>query len=212
VLRLAGVGAQELLLLLLGVDSSSTSISQLVAACGPVLPLRDGGLLQVLAQQQVLAPLAAAAAAASCNAQQPTTSLCEQREEGGVAGAAVPRTGLFVASWLLQLTQANQQLMLKLRDWYPLLSHLQQLVVVCSSWLPQEVISVLLRGGVAAVVTATPITAPGVEKLAGNVLADFFCAFYRGLLHRGLDINHALRNAAEAVPEAAGLYHCYQLG
>eukprot|EP00775_Hariotina_reticulata_P011345 gene11345-11494_t len=109
------------------------------------------------------------------------------------------------------LTMADQQMMLKLQDWYPLLSHLQQLVVVCSSWLPPDVIAVLLRGGVAAVVTATQSTAPAVESMAGDSLAEFFGAFYEGVLHHRLDIHDALCHAAEAMPAAAGLFHCYQL-
>ncbi|WIA33114.1 hypothetical protein OEZ86_006267 [Tetradesmus obliquus] len=50
-----GAAAAELLSFL-GLDPSSSSLGQLVASQGPLLPTPDGGMLAVLGQQQVLAP------------------------------------------------------------------------------------------------------------------------------------------------------------
>ncbi|KAF6264631.1 hypothetical protein COO60DRAFT_1457519 [Scenedesmus sp. NREL 46B-D3] len=55
----AGTAAAELLSFL-GLNPSSSSLGQLVASQGPLLPTPDGGMLAVLGQQQLLAPAPAA--------------------------------------------------------------------------------------------------------------------------------------------------------
>jgi hypothetical protein len=188
-------------------------LGQLVASQGPLLPTPDGGIVAVLGQQQLLAP---APLIQQQQQQQPVLYgsgsagagwLLQQQQQkfgGGGVGSA------FLTSWVLQLTQPDGQRLLGVEELYPLLSQLQQLIVVSSSWLPGGVTHVLLRGGVAAVVAAADAAA--VKGLEAADVAEFFSVFYDGLLQAGLDVLQALQSAAAAVPAVGpGVYECYQL-
>jgi hypothetical protein len=201
----AGAAAAELLSFL-GVDPGSSSLGQLVASQGPLLPTPDGGMVAVLGQQQLLAP-------APVIKQQQQQSM---QRSSGCAGSGWQMQqmfgggGAFLTSWVLQLTQPDGHRLLGVEELYPLLSQLQQLIVVSSSWLPDGVTHVLLRGGVAAVVAATDAAA--VEELEAADVAEFFTVFYDRLLQAGLDVLQALQSAAAAVPAVgSGVYECYQL-
>jgi hypothetical protein len=160
-------------------------LGQLVASHGPLLVGPDGAVLAALSQQQVLAPV-------------PT---------GGGAGSAVMQ---FVTAWLLQLSAPDPERLLGVAQVWPLLSQLQQLIVVSSAWLPKELVHVLLRGGVAAVVCGSERDA--VAALAAADVAAFFQAFYEHGLWEGLDVVQALRVAAAAVPAVGdSVYECCQL-
>jgi hypothetical protein len=208
-LHAAGAAAAELLSHL-GLDTSSSSLGQLVASQGPLLPTPDGGMLAVLGQQQLLAPApmlqqqqqpvfcSSARAGAGWNMSQ------QQQMSGGGIGSA------FITSWVLQLTQPDAQRLLGVEELYPLLSQLQQLIVVSSSWLPDGITEVLLHGGVAAVVAAADAAA--LEGVDAADVAEFFSFFYEGLVQAGLDVLQALQSAAAAVPAVGpGVYECYQL-
>jgi hypothetical protein len=202
-----------------------SSMSKLVAAQGPLLAGRsDGALLAVLSQQQVLAPVpacgrgGAAAAGAEAHAvgaldgwlAPPAPAGTPRCSSSGSGSSAAARTTMqFVSTWLLQLTQPDAARTLGVQQLWPLLSLLQQLVVASSSWLPRELVHVLLRGGVAAVVCACERDA--VARLPAAAVAKFFAAFYHGLW-RGLDVAAALEAAADAVPAVGGgVYECCQL-
>lgn len=185
----AGPEAQQLLGLLDAASgaegdrgSGCSRLSDLVASRGHVLAGPQGALVAVLAQQQVLAPLP-------------------------VSGT---HSSGFVSSWLLQLTVPDSQRMLGVGEVWPLLSQLQQLIVVSSSFLPKALVHVLLRGGVAAVVCGT-----GIEEVAALEAADvaeFFRVFYAEGLWQGRDVVEALQAAIAAVPAVGdSAYECYQL-
>lgn len=176
----------------LGQDPHSVTLGQLVSASGPLLPLPDCGLLAVLAQQQVLAPVS-------------------KMVQHHVGSDQLPQpVSAFITSWLLQFIVPDEQLVLGEQEMYSLLSQLQQLVVVSSSWLPPGLVELLLHGGVAAVVAAVDLAA--VQQLDAERVAEFFAVFYEGLLRDGLDVCEALQAAAVAVPEVGcGVFECFQL-
>lgn len=117
----------------------------------------------------------------------------------------------FVTSWLLQLTLPDSRRMLGVEEVWPLLSQLQQLIVVSSSCLPKALVHVLLRAGVAAVVCGSePVE---VAALDAADVAEFFRVFYAEGLWQGMDVLAALQAAAAAVPTVGdSAYECCQLG
>lgn len=171
----------------------STTLQEVIGTTGPLVPTVDGGVLAVLAQQQVLAPAGS------------------KQRTGGTSGCGAnsKAADVFLTSWILQLTYPDDHRLLGEQEMYSLLSQLQQLIVVSSGWLPPAVIQILLRGGAGAVVTAKD-----AERLNGvdaQDVAEFFDVFYQYLLQEGCDVNLALQGAAEAVPEiGADVYQCYQ--
>jgi hypothetical protein len=168
----------------------------MVAVLGQQQLLAPAPMIQQQLQQSVLYSSGTARAGRQVQQQQ------HQQMFGG--GSA------FLTSWVLQLTQPDGQRLLGVEEFYPLLSQLQQLIVVSSSWLPEGVTHVLLRGGVAAVVAAADAAA--VEELEAADVAEFFSVFYDGLLQAGLDVLQALQSAAAAVPAVGSrVYECYQL-
>lgn len=219
-LHATGSGVTELLSYL-GVEPGAASFTQLVAQNGPLLPAPDGGTVAVLGQQQVLAPLPATHSAVHgvgpCSpgvswgvTPAHTQQLPQSNLQPRYSTAGLSCSSPFLTSWLLQVTQPDGQRLLGAEEFYPLLSQLQQLIVVSSSWLPDGVIHVLLRGGAAAVVSAADAAA--VEELDAVEVAEFFRGFYEGLMQAGLDVLEALHSAAAAVPAVSpGVFECYQL-
>lgn len=192
----AGPEAQQLLAFLAGAPGtdSPSSLSQLVSVQGPVLSGPQGALVAVLAQQQVLAPVAPSPAAAATTAAGGNQSVVQ-----------------FVTSWLLQLTLPDSRRMLGVEEVWPLLSQLQQLIVVSSSCLPKALVHVLLRAGVAAVVCGSDPA--DVAALDAADVAEFFRVFYAEGLWQGMDVLAALQAAAAAVPTVGdSAYECCQLG
>lgn len=185
-------------------------MSQLVEAQGPVLPGPQGALVAVLAQQQVLAPVPSVSTQPAAD----TAGMFRQAASGkaglGWQACMAGSTMQFVTSWLLQLTLPDSGRMLGVSEVWPLLSQLQQLIVVSSSCLPKPLVHVLLRGGAAAVVCGTE-PAEVAEVDAADV-AEFFRVFYAEGLWQGLDVVEALRVAVAAVPTVGdSAYECYQL-
>jgi len=177
------------------------TLAQLVSSQGPVLSGPQGALVAVLAQQQVLAPVPASS--------DPATAAAGGLPGLGHLGAAQQVTQ-FVTSWLLQLTLPDSSRLLGVKQVWPLLSQLQQLIIVSSSWLPPAVVHVLLRGGVAAVVCGTD--AAEVAAVEAADVAEFFRVFYVEGLWAGLDVVEALQAAIAAVPSVGDTtYECYQL-
>jgi hypothetical protein len=116
----------------------------------------------------------------------------------------------FVTSWLLQVTLPDSNRMLGVSEVWPLLSQLQQLIIVSSSCLPKALVHVLLRGGVAAVVCATDPAE--VAELDAADIAEFFRVFYAEGLWQGLNVLEALQAAVADVPNVGdSAYECYQL-
>jgi hypothetical protein len=164
-------------------------------------------MVAVLGQQQLLAP---ALVIQQQQQQQSVRHSSGCAESGWQMQQMFGGGSAFLTSWVLQLTQPDGHRLLGVEELYPLLSQLQQLIVVSSSWLPDGVTHVLLRGGVAAVVAATDAAA--VEQLEAADVAEFFSVFYDGLLQAGLDVLQTLQSAAAAVPAVGpGVYECYQL-
>jgi hypothetical protein len=167
-------------------------------------------MLAVLGQQQLLAPvpLQQQQQASVVNGYTAGVGWNMQQQPQQVFGSGL--TSPFITSWVLQFTQPDAQRLLGAEELYPLLSQLQQLIVVSSSWLPDGVVQVLLRGGVAAVVAA--VDAAAVEALEAADVAEFFSVFYEGLVQAGLDVLQTLQSAAAAVPAIGpGVFECYQL-
>jgi hypothetical protein len=183
-------------------SSSSSKLSQLIAAHGPVLQGPQGALVAVLAQQQVLAPLP--------HSMHPATAAAATAD--GMVGhsGSTQTVTQFVTSWLLQLTLPDSSRMLGVGEVWQLLSQLQQLIIVSSSWLPKALVHVLLRTGVAAVVCGTD--AADVAALGAADVAEFFRVFYADGLWQGLNVVEALQAAIAAVPTVGdSAYECYQL-
>lgn len=202
-------------------SSSSTSLSELVASQGPLIAGPNAAVLAVLSQQQVLAPVPQIPAAAAAGS---TAAFLQELPTAGQAGSSSSSWGgftscnssssssvmQFVTAWLLQLTLPDQDRLLGVAEVWPLLSQLQQLIIVSSNWLPRELVHVLLRGGVAAVVCGTD--AEQVSELEPAAIAEFFGVFYTEGLWQGLDIVQALQVAAAAVPAVGdSVYECCQL-
>jgi hypothetical protein len=95
-------------------------------------------------------------------------------------------------------------------DWlYPLLSLLQQQLVVSTGWLPEGLLRALLQGGVRGVVV--PAEPQLLDEVDAGAVARFFIEFYRGL-YEGLTVTEALQLAGREVPEVGdGVYACYEL-
>lgn len=174
------------------------TLQQVVTANGPLLPTVDGGVIAVLGQQQVLAPVGTQQLHSKCAA------TAEPRWQAQLGA------GAFITSWVLQCTLPDVQHLLGEQELYSLLAQLQQLVVVSSGRLPPGVIHVLLRGGVAAVVAAAD--SGQLKEIEARDIAEFFRVFYHCLLQDGCDVCQALQGAAATVPRVGpDVYQCYQL-
>jgi hypothetical protein len=146
----------------------------------PTHALQDGRLVRLLAGHTIHGPGAASGAAA-----------------GGIT------------TWLLQQVVADAGSLLRVEHVYPLLSLLQQLLVVSTGWLPGELLRALLQGGAHMVVV--PISRHALEGLSPQDLADFFAHFY-ACLYEGSSVIQALWEAGNEVPQVGNdRYAAYQL-
>jgi hypothetical protein len=91
---------------------------------------------------------------------------------------------------------------------FPLVTQLQQLLLVSSAWLPGELLQVLLRGGAKAAVA--PTSEAGPRAAPPEAVAGFFSVFYERL-YDGASVPAALQAAERTWPVLQGAYACYQL-
>lgn len=182
VLLLTGPDASHLLADL-GCSHPAAGLGEVLQPPGqpvPSLALPDGRLVRLLAAHTVHGPGAASGAA-----------------PGGIT------------TWLLQQVVADAGSLLRVEHIYPLLSLLQQLLVVSTGWLPEELLHALLQGGAHMVVV--PCSRQALEGLPPQALADFFAAFYRSL-YEGSSVIQALWEAGADVPQVGhDRYAAYQL-
>ena len=204
----AGVEASHLASSLGAAPDTPLSSVLLSPTAPEVLPMVDGGLVRVLSQQQVRCP--AGLNINHCNPSDPMMSLAggSYSSWSGTQAAAHSRSSM-VTTWLLHKLLPDVDRVLEEEGLYPLLSLLQQQLVVSTGWLPDGLLRALLQGGVRGVVVPAE---PGLlEEVEAGAVARFFLEFYRGL-YDGLTVTEALQQAGSEAPEVGdGIYVCYEL-